>query len=101
MRHGVGRSQSSPGLAARFGAEARVALVYCDARGEVGDDVNPNGSIANIAGIYGGPRKNVLGLMPHPENHVIARQFPGFTSGARGEIGLALFEQGVRYAKER
>ena len=39
--------------------------------------------------------------MPHPENHVIARQFPGFTSGARGEIGLALFEQGVRYAKER
>jgi len=38
--------------------------------------------------------------MPHPENHVIARQYPGATRGARGSLGLALFEQGVRYAKE-
>ena len=43
----------------------------------------------------------VLGLMPHPENHVIARQYPGFTHGVPGALGLTLFEQGVRYAKER
>ncbi len=28
---------------------------------------NPNGSAQSIAGIYGGPKKNVFGLMPHPE----------------------------------
>ena len=39
--------------------------------------------------------------MPHPENHVVARQYPGFTHGSHGALGLALFEQGVRYAKER
>jgi len=44
-----------------------VALRYCDAAGQVTPQANPNGSIASIAGIYGGPKKNVLGLMPHPE----------------------------------
>jgi phosphoribosylformylglycinamidine synthase len=44
-----------------------VALRYCDAAGEVTQAANPNGSLRNIAGIYGGPRGNVLGLMPHPE----------------------------------
>ncbi len=62
--------------------------------------VNPNGSVDAIAGVCD-PTGVVLGLMPHPENHVIARQFPGFTNGSRGDLGLALFEQGVRYAKER
>jgi phosphoribosylformylglycinamidine synthase len=33
----------------------------------VTDAANPNGSIDAIAGIYGGPSKNVFGLMPHPE----------------------------------
>ena len=32
---------------------------------------NPNGSLANIAGIFGGKNKNVLGMMPHPERDVI------------------------------
>jgi len=27
----------------------------------------PNGSARDIAGIAGGPRRNVVGLMPHPE----------------------------------
>ncbi|MGZ4673645.1 MAG: phosphoribosylformylglycinamidine synthase subunit PurQ, partial [Ilumatobacteraceae bacterium] len=73
-------------------AAGQVALRYTG--------VNPNGSLDAIAGVCD-PSGVVLGLMPHPENHVIARQYPGFTSGARGELGLALFEQGVRYAKER
>jgi phosphoribosylformylglycinamidine synthase len=72
-------------------AAGQVALRY--------SAVNPNGSIDAIAGVCD-PSGVVLGLMPHPENHVIARQYPGFTSGARGDLGLALFEQGVRYAKE-
>jgi phosphoribosylformylglycinamidine synthase subunit PurQ / glutaminase len=44
-----------------------VAFRYCDANGQISAASNPNGSLGNIAGIYGGPMRNVLGLMPHPE----------------------------------
>jgi phosphoribosylformylglycinamidine synthase I len=46
----------------------QVAFRYVNAQGEVLDEVNPNGSIQNIAGVYN-KSKNVLGLMPHPERH--------------------------------
>ncbi|MGZ4725525.1 MAG: phosphoribosylformylglycinamidine synthase I [Ilumatobacteraceae bacterium] len=90
IAHGEGR-YTHPDLDA-LEAAGQVALRYTG--------VNPNGSLDAIAGVCDSTGV-VLGLMPHPENHVIARQYPGFTSGARGELGLALFEQGVRYAKER
>lgn len=67
---------------------------------------NPNGSTADIAGVCD-PTGLVLGLMPHPENHVIARQHPEASRRRRrGEPApttgcLPLFEQGVRHAKER
>ncbi len=44
----------------------RVIFRYCDERGEVTEEANPNGSRDNIAGICNRER-NVLGLMPHPE----------------------------------
>jgi phosphoribosylformylglycinamidine synthase len=90
IAHGEGRyTHPDPvGLA----AAGQVALRYLGA--------NPNGSVDDIAGVCD-PSGVVLGLMPHPENHVIARQYPGFTQGTPGALGLALFEQGVRYAKER
>ena len=46
--------------------EGRVAFRYCDARGAVTEEANPNGSRRNIAGIYN-EKRTVLGLMPHPE----------------------------------
>ncbi|WP_437794915.1 hypothetical protein [Sorangium sp. So ce693] len=49
-------------------ADAEVIHTLRDVReGLGGGDANPNGSAMDIAGIYGGPRRNVLGLMPHPE----------------------------------
>ncbi len=36
---------------------------------------NPNGSVADIAGVCN-KRGNVLGLMPHPENHIYPWQHP-------------------------
>ena len=39
---------------------------YCDKNGNISDDSNPNGSLANIAGICN-KNKNVFGMMPHPE----------------------------------
>ena len=56
---------------------------------------NPNGSIADIAGVCNA-RGNVLGLMPHPENHIYAWQHPRWTRGERGGLGLALFENAMR-----
>lgn len=44
----------------------QVAFKYCNQVGEVTSQSNPNGSLENIAGILN-DRKNVLGLMPHPE----------------------------------
>ena len=90
IAHGEGR-YTHPDPAA-LSASGQVALRYIGA--------NPNGSVDDIAGVCD-PSGVVLGLMPHPENHVIARQYPGFTHRTPGALGLALFEQGVRYAKER
>ena len=44
----------------------QVAFKYCNENGEVNLESNPNGSMENIAGILNN-KKNVLGLMPHPE----------------------------------
>ncbi len=46
--------------------EDRIVFRYCDARGALTDESNPNGSRDSIAGICNRAR-NVLGLMPHPE----------------------------------
>jgi phosphoribosylformylglycinamidine synthase subunit PurQ / glutaminase len=67
VAHGEGRYQASPDVLARLDGEGRIAFVYATAAGEITAEVNRNGSVRNIAGIYGGPSKNVLGLMPHPE----------------------------------
>jgi phosphoribosylformylglycinamidine synthase len=60
--------------------------------------VNPNGSVSDIAGVCD-PSGVVLGLMPHPENHVLARQHPAHTRGFSGGLGLRLFEHGVEHAR--
>jgi phosphoribosylformylglycinamidine synthase I len=44
----------------------QIVFRYCDEKGEVTDEANPNGSRGNIAGICNLDR-NVLGMMPHPE----------------------------------
>jgi len=46
--------------------EQRVVFRYCTHGGEVTAEANPNGSLANIAGICSEGR-NVVGMMPHPE----------------------------------
>lgn len=71
----------------------RVALTYM---GE-GYPANPNGSMANIAGISNAAG-NVLGLMPHPENHIFHWQHPRWHRGELGLTGLRLFENGIRHA---
>ena len=46
-----------------------IPFKYSDADGKINDENNPNGSLNNIAGIFN-DKKNILGLMPHPERMV-------------------------------
>jgi phosphoribosylformylglycinamidine synthase len=44
----------------------QILFRYCDAKGEVTEAANPNGSLNNIAGVCNA-EGNVFGMMPHPE----------------------------------
>ena len=46
-----------------------IPFKYCDEKGNINEENNPNGSLNNIAGILN-KKKNILGLMPHPERMV-------------------------------
>jgi phosphoribosylformylglycinamidine synthase len=60
---------------------------------------NPNGSANGIAGVCN-PQGNVLGLMPHPEDHIVSEQNPDYHRGSRGLLGLPLFVNGIEYAAQ-
>ena len=49
--------------------ENLIAFKYCDDMRNVNNQSNPNGAINNIAGIFNS-KKNILGMMPHPERMV-------------------------------
>jgi phosphoribosylformylglycinamidine synthase len=67
VAHGEGNYTADQETLRRLEGDGLVAFRYCDARGEVTDDANRNGSMNAIAGIYS-EKLNVLGMMPHPEN---------------------------------
>lgn len=69
VAHHHGNYHSDADTLARIEGEGRVAFRYCTPEGHVEDEANPNGSVNGIAGVYNAAR-NVLGLMPHPEDHV-------------------------------
>ena len=49
--------------------ENLIAFKYCNDKGNINSDSNPNGALENIAGIFNA-KKNILGMMPHPERMV-------------------------------
>ncbi len=71
----------------RVEGEGRVAFRYCDAQGRVTAETNLNGSLDNIAGVLS-EKRNVLGLMPHPERLADAE--------LGGTDGRAMFDHFVR-----
>ncbi len=103
VAHGEGNFVlRDPALLDALRANDQSALIYARPDGSPAQNAypfNPNGSIADIAGVCN-PQGNVLGLMPHPEDHVVAYQHPRWTRGERGRMGLKLFENGVRYAAQ-
>lgn len=96
IAHGEGNFQATDDAAvAQMEAANLIALRYVDADGQPAGGrypLNPNGSVADIAGICNA-QGNVLGLMPHPEDHVLPIQNP---LGGQGRLGLALFQAMIR-----
>ena len=97
VAHGEGKFLLSESLTVEeLEAAGQVALRYIpDGRGEA---YNPNGSVSDIAGLCD-PTGRILGLMPHPERHVLAWHHPQWTRRPPVEAGdgLALFKRGVAY----
>jgi phosphoribosylformylglycinamidine synthase I len=67
IAHGEGRFQADAETLRRLEGEGRIGLRYATREGAFEERANPNGSMLGIAGVYGGPRRNIFGLMPHPE----------------------------------
>jgi phosphoribosylformylglycinamidine synthase len=103
IAHGEGNFQvSNQSLLTTLVTHEQIALVYVhpDNKPSNGEyPANPNGSLLDIAGICN-PQGNVLGLMPHPENHIHAWQHPKWRRGVERNSGLSIFRNGVKYAEE-
>ena len=66
IAHGEGRYYADEETLQRLESEKQIVYRYCDEKGDIHIDVNPNGSTQNIAGICNKER-NIFGMMPHPE----------------------------------
>jgi phosphoribosylformylglycinamidine synthase subunit PurQ / glutaminase len=78
VKHGEGRYVHDDPQA--LAAAGQVLVRYCHPDGTVDEAANPNGSMANIAGVTN-EAGNVAGLMPHPEHAV--EPLLGSTDGRR------------------
>lgn len=103
VAHGEGKIVTSDlAVLSALIAEDQIAFVYIQPNGEPADGhypENPNGSQGDIAGICN-QQGNVLGLMPHPEDHIFNYQHPRWMRGERGQSGLPLFINALHYAAE-
>lgn len=82
IAHFDGNYFADPAVIEELEAEKRVVFRYCDRNGAVTEETNPNGSVNGIAGICN-ERRNVVGLMPHPERSV--ESIVGYLGGESGQ----------------
>jgi phosphoribosylformylglycinamidine synthase subunit PurQ / glutaminase len=88
VAHGEGRYVADPET-----IRTQSALQYAN-------DTNPNGSVANVAGVTDSTGL-ILGMMPHPENHVLDRQHPRWHRREHRGLARLLFEAGVAHVRAR
>lgn len=76
----------------RLEENRQIVFRYCSPDGAVDKESNPNGALANIAGIVN-KEGNVLGMMPHPERSSEAE--------LGSEDGLFIFKSIANWLKEK
>jgi phosphoribosylformylglycinamidine synthase len=85
VAHGEGNYIADDETVKQIEGEGRVLYRYCSPEGELREPSNINGATNSIAGIVN-ESGNVLGMMPHPENHV--EDIMGCTDGRGLFAGL-------------
>ncbi|MEE3367995.1 MAG: phosphoribosylformylglycinamidine synthase I [Planctomycetota bacterium] len=86
----------------RLESEEQLVLRYASQQGNwrapLAFPENPNGSVANVAGICDDSGR-ILGLMPHPERHIDRTQHPRWTRGEGRDPGdgLQVFRNAVQF----
>ena len=83
IAHGEGRFYAEENVLNDLEKNDQVIFRYCDEKGDIHINVNPNGAVRNIAGIRN-KNGNVFGMMPHPERAV--------SSQLKNIDGLRVFE---------
>jgi phosphoribosylformylglycinamidine synthase len=98
VAHGEGKVVADPKVL----PELNVVLYYTDENGnnKAGYPHNPNGSVANIAGICDASGR-IFALMPHPERHIRGTQHPQWTRRVLKEHGdgFQIFLNAVAWAQ--
>ncbi|MEN9303820.1 MAG: Phosphoribosylformylglycinamidine synthase 1 [Bacteroidota bacterium] len=90
IAHGEGRYYADEKTLDELEKNGQVLFRYANADGTITDASNPNGSERNIAGVCNA-RKNIFGMMPHPERAADAL--------LNNTDGLALFESILNHCK--
>jgi phosphoribosylformylglycinamidine synthase I len=83
LAHGEGRYYADEATLKSLNDNEQILFKYCDTKGNITDESNPNGSLQNIAGITNITR-NVFGMMPHPERAALPELY--------NTDGVGLFE---------
>ncbi len=110
VAHGEGRFFArDDGTLKKFDEAGQLPLRYTNSSSQTASEAadvnqmvaypdNPNGSLANVAGMCDETGR-VFGLMPHPERYIDPTQHPRWTRGEVGEIGdgLRLFQNAVQF----
>lgn len=102
VAHGEGKFIPRDGsVLNKLRRNCQIVFRYCDRGGKkpVYPD-NPNGSVDDIAAISDSTGR-ILGIMPHPERHVLTTQHPRWTREKPGKegAGAAIFRNGVNFVK--
>lgn len=66
IAHHQGKYCVDPSSLNELEKNGQILFRYCDTSGNISAESNPNGSVGSVAGVAN-ERKNVMGLMPHPE----------------------------------
>jgi len=90
IAHGDGRYVIDESEVATLERNGQVLLKYTAADGKIDDANNPNGSVHQIAGVCN-ERRNVFGLMPHPER----------ATDLRSRQGMKIWQSIVRTLREK
>ncbi len=69
IAHREGRYFADNETLKQMNKNGQILFRYCDEKGNITEEANPNGSLENIAGVCN-ENKNVFGMMPHPERAV-------------------------------